>query len=334
METIEVKLHDKLGLKNKELELVTSKYPMRISAYYLGLIQEKNDPIWKQAVPDIKEMDDKGISDPLSEEHDSPVKCIVHRYPDRALFYSTSECAMFCRFCTRKRKVGKTDSVTKADWDAGFEYLQNHPEIRDVVISGGDPLMLSDDKLEYILSNLRDIKHIQIIRIGTRMPVVNPNRITAKLGDMLKKYHPLYINTHFNHPNEITKESAEACHILANAGIPLGNQSVLLKGVNDNVDTMKLLLQKLLTIRVKPYYIYMMDLVKGADHFRTSVQTGLNIIEGLRGYTSGLAVPQLVIDAPGGGGKIAIMPESIVSKDNGILKLKNFENEYFEYPLK
>lgn len=333
MNTIQKELKEKFEIDKDELNLITSKYPMRISNYYLSLIKEKNDSIWKQSVPDIKEMENTGIQDPLGEEHDSPVKCIVHRYPDRVLFYSTSECAMFCRFCTRKRKVGKTDTVSKDDWDVGFDYLRNHSEIRDVIISGGDPLMLSDDKLDYILSNLREIKHVQIIRIGTRMPVVNPSRITQKLSDTLKKYHPLYINTHFNHPNEITNESATACNILANAGIPLGNQSVLLKGVNDNIDTMKLLMQKLLMIRVKPYYIYMMDLVKGADHFRTSVKTGLDIIEGLRGHTSGMAVPQLVIDAPGGGGKIAIMPDSIVFNDNGVVNLKNFENKYFEYPF-
>ncbi len=326
-------LKQRISLNEEELELISKEYPVRTNPYYLSLIKEKDDPIWKQMMPDIKELDDDGISDPLSEEHDSPVKCIVHRYPDRVLFYSTSECAMFCRFCTRKRKVGKTQTIKEEDWDKGFEYISQHSEIRDVIISGGDPLMLPDHKLEYILSRLRAIKHVQIIRIGSRIPVVLPRRVNEKLCSMLKKYHPLYLNTHFNHPNEITEQSSRACSLLSDAGIPLGNQSVLLKGVNDNVETMRLLMQKLLSIRVKPYYIYMMDLVKGANHFRTSVQTGYDIIEGLRGYTSGLAVPHLVIDAPNGGGKIAITPNPIVITDKEKIVLKNFENQYYEYPL-
>ncbi|MBI9033343.1 MAG: KamA family radical SAM protein [Bacteroidales bacterium] len=322
-----------INFNEAEFEMVSEKYPVRISPYYLGLIKKQGDPIWKQMMPDMKELDDDGISDPLAEEHDSPVKCIVHRYPDRVLFYSTSECAMFCRFCTRKRKVGKAETISQEDWDNGFEYIRQHTEIRDVIISGGDPLMLCDHKLEYILSNLRAIKHVQIIRIGSRIPVVNPTRVNEKLCLMLKKYHPLYLNTHFNHPSEITKDSTKACALLSDAGIPLGNQSVLLKGVNDNFETMKLLMQKLLSIRVKPYYIYMMDLVKGANHFRTSVQTGLDIIEGLRGHTSGLAVPHLVIDAPNGGGKIAVIPNPIVSIDKKNITLRNFENQHYEYPI-
>ncbi|MDE5422817.1 KamA family radical SAM protein [Ancylomarina sp. DW003] len=317
----------------EELKLVSSKYPVRITKYYKSLIKEKNDAIWKQSMPSLKELEDSGLTDPLSEEHDSPVKCIVHRYPDRVLFYSTSECAMFCRFCTRKRKVGKTNTVSEKDWNEGFEYIKKHPDIRDVIVSGGDPLTLSDERLDFVLSNLRKIKHVQIIRIGTRMLVVNPDRITDKLCSILKQHHPLYINTHFNHPDEITYESSEACNKLANAGIPLGNQSVLLKGVNDDIETMKLLMQKLLVIRVKPYYIYMMDLVQGASHFRTSVQAGLDIIEGLRGHTSGMAIPQLVIDAPHGGGKIPIMPDTISSREKGEVILINFENKHFSYPL-
>jgi lysine 2,3-aminomutase len=332
METAQFEMNS-LITDAEELKLVNSRYPVRITQYYKSLIKEKNDAIWKQSMPSIEELEDSGITDPLGEEHDSPVKCIVHRYPDRALFYSTSECAMFCRFCTRKRKVGKTDTVSKEDWNEGFEYIKKHTEIRDVIVSGGDPLMISDENLDFILSNLRKIKHVQIIRIGTRMPVVNPNRITDKLCSILKQHHPLYINTHFNHPDEITDESTEACNKLANVGIPLGNQSVLLKGVNDDIATMKLLMQKLLEIRVKPYYIYMMDLVQGASHFRTSLQTGLDIIKGLRGHTSGMAVPQLVIDAPNGGGKIPIMHETIISKKNGEVILRNYENKYFSYPL-
>ena len=327
----ELKRH--LNINANAIQQVINKYPMRVTAYYLNLIKSKGDPIWKQAIPDIQELNGNGNEDPLAEEHDSPVQCVVQRYPDRVLFYSTSECAMFCRFCTRKRKVGKTQTITENDWEDGFEYIRQHPKVRDVIISGGDPLTLSDEKLEYILQNLRAIRHLQIIRIGTRIPVVFPVRITENLCSMLKKYHPLYLNTHFNHPNEITEASSTACGMLADAGIPLGNQSVLLKGVNDNIRTMKLLMQKLLTIRVKPYYIYMMDLVKGANHFRTSLQTGLDIIQGLRGHTSGLAVPHLVIDAPNGGGKIAIIPNPIVSIDNGKVILKNYEKRLYEYPL-
>ena len=323
-----------LGADIDQLSELAAKYPMRISSHYLNLIKDKDDAIWKQAVASVEELNDDGLADPLNEDHNGELKCIVHRYADRALFYSTCECAMYCRFCTRKRKIGKEDKVTQEDWEKGFEYIRVHSEIRDVIISGGDPLTLSDTQLEYIVSSIRAIKHVQIIRIGTRMPVVNPKRVTPKLADMLKKHHPLYINTHFNHPDEITTESAAACDMLSNAGIPLGNQSVLLKGVNDDVEIMRTLVQKLLCIRVKPYYIYMMDLVQGASHFRTSLQKGLDIIQGLRGYTSGMAVPHLIVDAPMGGGKIAIQPDGIMEiQENNQVKLKNYEGDYFYYPL-
>ncbi len=323
-----------LGADIAELNAISEKYPIRLSKHYLSLIKEKGDAIWRQSVPSVDEFNDDGIYDPLSEDHNGELRCIVHRYPDRVLFYTTGECAMFCRFCTRKRKIGREEAVTSKDWDKGLEYIRAHSEIRDVVVSGGDPLTLSDEKLEYIISSLRAIEHIEIIRIGTRMPVVNPRRVTKKLATMLKKYHPLYINTHFNHPSEINEGSAKACAILADAGIPLGNQSVLLKGVNDNAETMKELVQKLLYIRVKPYYIYMMDLVQGASHFRTSVQTGLDIISALRGHTSGMAVPHLVIDAPNGGGKIAIQPDDIMEFDtDGSVKLKNYDGNYYHYPI-
>lgn len=318
----------------EEFKQVSKMYPVRTTPYYQSLIKHRGDAIWKQSMPSFHELEDKGFLDPLEEERYSPVKSIVHRYPDRVLFYATSECAMFCRFCTRKRKVGKTETITKNDWDTAFEYIRQHPEIKDVLVSGGDPLTLSNKQLEYIISNIRSIKHVKIIRIGTRIPVVNPQRVTVELCNMLKKYHPLYINTHFNHPSEITEQSAKACAKLADVGIPLGNQSVLLKGVNDNIEIMKELVQELLTIRVKPYYIYMMDLVKGTNHFRTSIQTGLDIIEGLRGHTTGMAVPQLIIDAPNGGGKIPIMPETIISSNNEEITLRNFENKQYNYPLK
>lgn len=323
-----------LDIDVQELKETHQEFPLRLNPYYLSLIKEKGDPIWKQAVPDTQELISNGIDDPLAEEEDSPTPHITHRYPDRVLFYVNSNCSMYCRFCTRKRKVGNPKSIHKDGIKAGVEYIKQHPEIRDVIISGGDPLMLTDLRLDYILKKVRAIKHVQIIRIGTRIPVTLPQRITEKLCNVLKQYHPLYINTHFNHPQEITPESKKACNMLADVGIPLGNQTVLLKGVNDKPAVMKELMQKLLTIRVRPYYLFQADLVKGTNHFQTSVQTGLDIIEALRGHTSGLAVPHYVIDAPGGGGKIALTPNPVVSSDADELVLKNYEGEIFRYPSK
>ncbi|MGD9211322.1 MAG: KamA family radical SAM protein [Desulfobacteraceae bacterium] len=321
-----------LNVDVTKIRQVQKQFPFRVNRYYLSLIREVGDPIWKQAIPDPKELINNGFEDPLAEEHDSPVPNITHRYPDRVLFYVSSLCAMYCRFCTRKRKVSDPKSVYDNGIESGLKYIREHKIIRDVIVSGGDPLLLTNKKIEYILKSLRRIQHIEIIRIGTRTPVTLPQRITAKLCEILKQYHPLYINTHFNHPREITPESKKACARLADAGIPLGNQTVLLKGVNDTPQVMKKLLQMLLTIRVKPYYIYQVDLVKGTEHFRTPVQTGLNIIQAVRGYTSGMAVPHFVIDAPGGGGKIPLMPDPIVCcKDNNIY-LKNFEGNIFTYP--
>lgn len=327
------KLHEIVDGDIRIIEEVAQSYPLMINPYYLSLIQTYNDPIWRQAIPSIDELEGSGFDDPLSEEHDSPVSTVVHRYPDRALLYVFSTCSMICRFCTRKRKVGKEEKqVSFAEIMEGIAYIRNHSEIRDVVISGGDPLMLEDERLDEILTALRAIPHLEIIRIGSRMPVVLPQRITDSLCQVLAKHHPLFINTHFNHPREITKESKEACSKLANVGIPLGNQSVLLKGVNDDPAVMRELVHKLLLLRVKPYYIYQADLVKGTDHFRTSVQEGLEIIRSLRGHTSGMAVPHYVIDAPGGGGKIALMPEATISHTEEEIRIKNYEGEIFTYP--
>jgi len=326
------KLAEILDLDVKEVRRVHKEFPLRVNPYYLGLIEKKDDPIWKQVIPDVREIISTGVEDPLAEEEDSPVSSIVHRYPDRVLFYVNYMCPVYCRFCTRKRKVGNPHSIPSNGVELGLEYIRQHHEIRDVIISGGDPLMLSDGKVESILSELRKIEHVEIIRLGSRMPVALPQRITPELCSMLKKYHPLYLNTHFNHPAEITPESKKACEMLADAGIPLGNQSVLLRGVNDDAKVMKELVQKLLTIRVKPYYIYQADLVMGADHFRTSVAEGLEIIEALRGHTSGLAVPHYVIDAPKGGGKIAIIPNPIISFDDNEIILKNYEGNIYNYP--
>ncbi len=318
----------------QSLKDVVSKYPMRISKYYFDLVEEVDDPIWKQCIPSPLEMEDPyGHEDPLNEEGDSPVPGLVHRYPDRVLMCVSNSCATYCRFCTRKRKVGKTMvDLSKDVLAQHIRYVRNNPIIRDVIISGGDPLMLSDEKIEYLLKNLRNIPHVEILRIGTRITCTLPQRITPNLCDILKKYHPLYLNLHFEHPREITTESERACGLLADAGIPLGNQSVLLKGVNDNPETMKTLLHKLLKIRVRPYYLFQMDLVKGTYHFRTRVETGLKIIESLVGETSGLSIPRFIIDAPGGGGKIPIQPEYLEYIDKDKIVLRNYEGKLYTYP--
>lgn len=311
-----------------QIKEVIKTYPMRINPYYLSLIKEKDDAIYKQCIPSIQELQDNLQPDPLSEERNSPVSGLVHRYPDRVLFIISSKCAIYCRFCTRKRKVGTERMIiTRKQILAGINYIERHSEIRDVILSGGDPLMLEDSEIEWILKRLKGIKHVEIIRIGTRIPCSLPQRITPELCNMLKKYHPLYINTHFNHPDEITEEAKEACNLLADAGIPLGNQSVLLKGVNDNPKTMKKLVQKLLQVRVKPYYIYQADMVKGTNHFRTQVKKGIEIIKSLRGGTSGMAVPHYVIDAPNGGGKIPILPEYLKEYKRGKIILRNYSGK-------
>jgi lysine 2,3-aminomutase len=323
----------RFGVDPRPLEAVAERYPMRVNPYYLGLIREVGDPIWKQAVPAEEELQDSVCcADPLDEENQSPVPNLVHRYPDRVLFLVCSECAMYCRFCTRKRKVGGENMVINHQTvEAGLEYIRSQPQIRDVILSGGDPLLLADDNLDWILRELRRIPTVEIIRIGTRVPVVLPQRITPALVRVLRRYHPLYLNTHFNHPDEITEAASRACARLADAGIPLGNQTVLLRGVNDEAATMKRLMQKLLAIRVRPYYIYQADLVQGTDHFRTTVEEGLEIIRALRGHTTGMAVPAYVIDAPGGGGKIPLLPDYLQSIGENVL-LRNYQGEEYSYP--
>jgi len=308
-------------------------FQARINPYYLSLIRYPGDPIWLQCVPDAKELEDiDSPEDPLHEEEMSPVPNITHRYPDRALFLVTSQCGLYCRFCTRKRKVGDQSKISMRTLESAFNYLEEHTEISDVILSGGDPLMLTDTMLEKILMRLRQIKHIQVIRLGSKMPCVLPQRITPQLCEMLKKYHPIYCNTHFNHPWEITEESKKACGMLADAGIPVGNQCVLMKGVNDNADTMKELMKGLLAMRVRPYYIYQADLTKGANHFRTPLKVGMEIMDKLRGHISGLAVPHFVIDAPGGGGKIPLLPNYVISQDEDKIVLRNFMYNIYEYP--
>ncbi|MDK2562013.1 lysine 2,3-aminomutase [Romboutsia sedimentorum] len=309
---------------------------MSITPYYLSLIDvnNPNDPIRKQAIPTANELarSDADLDDPLHEDGDSPVPGLTHRYPDRALLLVTDQCSMYCRHCTRRRFAGQKDGALPfSQIDNAIEYIKNTPVIRDVLLSGGDALLMSDENLEYIISKLRQIPHVEIIRIGSRVPVVMPQRITDNLVNMIKKYHPIWINTHFNHPNEITQESKEACEKMANAGIPLGNQSVLLRGVNDCVHVMKKLVNDLVKIRVRPYYIYQCDLSNGIEHFRTPVSKGIEIIEGLRGHTSGYCVPTFVVDAPGGGGKTPVMPNYVISQSHNKVILRNFEGVITTY---
>ncbi|RJP68944.1 MAG: KamA family radical SAM protein [Ignavibacteriales bacterium] len=325
-------LVEKFNLDRNIAEQLDKFFQARINPYYLSLIRTPGDPIWKQCVPHQDELEDMDASeDPLNEDAMSPVPNITHRYPDRVLFLVTSQCGMYCRFCTRKRKVGNSDKISMRNLESAFNYIETHKEIRDVILSGGDPLMLTDTMLEKILKRLRQIPHLEIIRIGSKMPCVLPQRITPKLCNMIKKYHPVYVNTHFNHPWEVTPESKKACEMLADAGIPVGNQTVLMKGVNDDPAVIKELMQKLLFMRVKPYYLYMADETKGANHFRTSIRKGIEIMENLRGHTSGLAIPYFVIDAPGGGGKIPLLPEYVLHHDDEKIIMRNYKGEVYMY---
>jgi len=322
--------------KEEDDPRILQEYRMAITPYYLSLIDPDDpyDPIRKQSIPTIHELERYigDLEDPLSEDVDSPVEGLTHRYPDRVLFLVTENCSMYCRHCTRRRFAGHHDMAPpQSQIDACIEYIQKTPSIRDVLLSGGDALLMSDKKLEDILIKLKEIPHVEIIRIGSRAPVTNPFRITPELCEMLKKYQPIWFNTHFNHPNEITKESTRACEMLADAGIPLGNQSVLLRGINDCIHVMKKLVQELVKIRVRPYYIYQCDLSIGLGHFRTSVAQGIEIIEGLRGHTSGLCVPTFVVDAPGGGGKIPVMPDYTISQGHKRVVLRNFEGVITTY---
>jgi lysine 2,3-aminomutase len=311
-------------------------FNMGITPYYAALI-DKNDPhcpIRLQSVPQRAELNilPSELEDPLAEERDMPVPGITHRYPDRVLFYTTHNCPVYCRHCTRKRKVADPSSAAQTkQLEEGLTYIQSHKEIRDVVISGGDPLSNSDERLEYILSRLRAMEHIEVFRIGTRNLVTLPQRITDSFAQMLAKYHPVYVHTHFNHPKECTQEAFDACAKLADVGCVLHNQMVLLKGVNDDPRTVRELNHKLLMMRVRPYYIYQCDLSRGIGHFRTSVEAGINIIENLRGWTSGMAVPHFVIDAPGGGGKIPLLPQYVVQHKDKKWILRNYKKQEFEY---
>jgi lysine 2,3-aminomutase len=327
-------LAKQLGVDEKEIADIVGPYPMRITPTVLATIKEKGDAIWKQVVPEMIELDDiDAKDDPLEEDTDSPVPHLVHRYPDRVLLMVTNQCPIYCRFCTRKRLVGKPGFLKKGELDQAVAYLREHTEVRDVILSGGDPLLLPDNLIERILKALRSIPHLELIRFGTRVPGTLPERITPELCAIVKKYHPIYMNLHFNHPDELTPEVKEACGRLADAGVPLGAQTVLLKGVNDDPEIMKRLMHQLLLARIKPYYLYMADLTKGTNHFRTTVETGLRIIQSLQGHTSGMAVPHFVIDAPGGGGKIPLLPnEYLLDLDEKGAVLKNFDNKTYHFP--
>ncbi|HTP79218.1 MAG TPA: KamA family radical SAM protein [Bacteroidota bacterium] len=326
-------LVERFGFDPETSEKLNKFFHTRINPYYLSLIRHPGDPIWLQCIPDAAELQDENASDdPLNEERDSPVPSITHRYPDRVLFLITSQCSMYCRFCTRKRKVSDSSKINSKYIQDGIQYIASHPEVRDVILSGGDPLMVTDYALERVLAGLREIPHVEIIRLGTKMPCVLPQRITPKLCKMIRKYHPIYVNTHFNHPWECTAEAEKACAMLADAGCPVGNQAVLMKGVNDNPDVMLELHRKLLKMRVRPYYIYQADLTKGTNHFRTPVRVGLEIMDKLRGHTSGLAVPYYVIDAPGGGGKIPLLPQYVLGRNGKDIILRNFKYEIYTYP--
>jgi lysine 2,3-aminomutase len=317
--------------------LAKTKLAMAIPPYFFNLIDptDENCPIRRQVVPRLEEVHTASweMSDPCGEDEHSPVPGLVHRYPDRVLFLVTDRCAAYCRYCTRSRLVSNATGYDfHPEFDRQIQYIREHPEIRDVLLSGGDPLLFSDDKLEGLLSALRAIPHVEFLRIGTRIPIFLPQRITPELCAMLKKYHPLFMSVHSNHPRELTTEVRDALGRLADAGIPLGNQSVLLRHVNDDAAIMRAHVQKLLMCRIKPYYIYQCDLIAGSAHLRTTVRKGLEIMEQLRGHTTGYAVPQYVIDAPGGGGKVPINPDYIVSRNEERVVIRNFEGKTFEYP--
>lgn len=328
-----------LNLNEEEIASIDAskgRMATAITPYFAKLMSrtDPNCPIRRQAIPTPEEFhfSPHDLLDPCAEDENSPVHGLVHRYPDRVLLLVTDKCAVYCRYCTRRRIVGSSEKcITENELDEAIGYIQSTKKIRDVLISGGDPLLLEDDHLEGILAKVRKIPHVEIIRIGTRVPVTLPQRITPALTNMLRKYHPLWVSIHFSHPKEVTKEVRRSCGLLVDAGIPLGSQTVLLRGINDKPFIMKRLMHELLKIRVRPYYIYQCDLAMGTEHFRTPIAVGINIIEKLRGHTTGYAVPSFVIDAPGGGGKIPVGPTYLISQDKGRMVLRNYQGKVFEY---
>jgi lysine 2,3-aminomutase len=328
-----------LNLSQEEIEAIEAskgRLATAITPYFAKLMDrhDSNCPIRRQAIPTLHEfhLSPADLLDPCAEDENTPVPHLVHRYPDRVLLLVTDKCAVYCRYCTRRRMVGESEkSITAEELDQALAYIQSTKKIRDVLISGGDPLLLEDEVLDGILAKIHKIPHVEVIRIGTRVPVTLPQRITPSLTAILKKYHPLWMSIHFTHPKEITKEVRRSCGLLSDAGIPLGSQTVLLRGINDRPVVMKRLMHELLKTRVRPYYIYQCDLAMGTEHFRTPVAVGINIIEKLRGHTTGYAVPSFVIDAPGGGGKIPVGPTYLISQDKGKMVLRNYQGRVFEY---
>ena len=309
-----------------DLKCVIQRYPVRINPYFREVARKAGSPLTKQVMPDLAELDDSdGFEDPLGEEKDSPVPNLTHRYPDRVLLLVTTECAVYCRFCTRKRKAGQSGIVTDETIEAGLSYIEQHPEVRDVLVSGGDPFMLADKKLSEILERLRRIPHVEIIRIGTRVPGVLPQRVTPNLVQILKQVNPVFLNVHFNHTAEITDEVRSACAMLADAGIPVGSQTVLLKGINDDPRILETLFRELLRMRIRPYYLLQADQTRGTAHFWTRIETGLEIMQRLRGNVSGLALPTYVVDLPGGGGKVPLLPEYVIRKDADEWEIRNYQ---------
>jgi lysine 2,3-aminomutase len=328
-----------LNLNDEEvaaIDVSKGRMATAITPYFATLMSrtDPNCPIRRQALPTLEEfhVSPHDLLDPCAEDENSPVPGLVHRYPDRVLLLVTDKCAVYCRYCTRRRMVGSSEKCIKDDeLDEAIAYIQATKKVRDVLISGGDPLLLEDDHLESILAKVRKVPHVEMVRIGTRVPATLPQRITPALVNMLRKYHPLWMSIHFSHPKEVTKEVRRSCGLLADAGIPLGSQTVLLRGINDKPSIMKRLMHELLKIRVRPYYIYQCDLAMGTEHFRTPIAVGINIIEKLRGHTTGYAVPSFVIDAPGGGGKIPVGPTYLISQDKGKMVLRNYQGKVFEY---
>ena len=319
------------------IRLANRKLAMAVTPYFFNLINADDVlcPIRQQVIPKINETKtaDWEMADPCGEDNNSPIPGIVHRYPDRILFLVTDRCAAYCRYCTRSRMVSNASGYGfHPELERQLEYVRQHPEIRDVLLSGGDPLLLSDSKMDYLLGRLREMEHVEFLRIGTRIPIFLPQRITDELCAVLKKHHPLFVSIHANHPTELTLEVKRGLDKMADAGIPLGNQSVLLREVNDRLEVMRTLVQKLLRCRVRPYYLYQCDLIAGSSHLRTSVSEGIKIMEGLRGHTTGYAIPQFVIDAPGGGGKTPVHPEYVVRRDANRIVIRNYEGKIFEYP--
>jgi lysine 2,3-aminomutase len=325
------------ALERDALVHLGTSLPFGVTPYYMSLVSPDNphDPLRRCVIPTVHEqMTSPGeADDPLGEDGQSPVPGLVHRYPDRVLFLLSDFCSTYCRYCTRSRMVGHGSLTPQRDrLEEAMAYIRRTPTVRDVLLSGGDPLTMGEEKLEWVLKGLRSIPHVEIVRIGTKVPAVLPQRITSGLVRMLRRYHPLWISVHFTHPDECTPESARACAMLADAGIPLGSQTVLLKGINDRVETMTDLVHNLLKMRVRPYYLYQCDPISGSAHFRTPVDKGLEIIRGLRGFTSGYAVPTFVIDAPGGGGKVPLMPDYVAGRQGDALILRNYEEKFFSYP--